>query len=224
MIKKFIKTHEHAWVLVYFVFYMPWYFGLQQRDISHFFDMYVGLDRIIPFVPAFIIPYIYWFLFVAGTLLFLFFYDADEFYRGFSFLACGMTISLIIFTIFPTTFCHRPEVLTGNAFEQFWLRFIYGADKPTNVFPSIHVYNSIAVHVALVKCTALKNHKPVKNASLILCILICMSTVFLKQHSLYDVAGGIILIGVIYHLLYALPEKKAQKQPASQKSCISVEE
>ena len=129
MIKKFIKTHEHAWVLVYFVFYMPWYFGLQQRDISHFFDMYVGLDRIIPFVPAFIIPYIYWFLFVAGTLLFLFFYDADEFYRGFSFLACGMTISLIIFTIFPTTFCHRPEVLTGNAFEQFWLRFIYGADK-----------------------------------------------------------------------------------------------
>lgn len=48
MIKKFIKTHEHAWVLVYFVFYMPWYFGLQQRDISHFFDMYVGLDRIIP--------------------------------------------------------------------------------------------------------------------------------------------------------------------------------
>ena len=142
MIKKFIKTHEHAWVLVYFVFYMPWYFGLQQRDISHFFDMYVGLDRIIPFVPAFIIPYVYWFLFVAGTLLFLFFYDADEFYRGFSFLACGMTISLITFTIFPTTFCHRPEVLTGNAFEQFWLRFIYGADKPTNVFPSIHVFNS----------------------------------------------------------------------------------
>ena len=65
MIKKFIKTHEHAWVLVYFVFYMPWYFGLQQRDISHFFDMYVGLDRIIPFVPAFIIPYVYWFLFVG---------------------------------------------------------------------------------------------------------------------------------------------------------------
>ena len=151
MIKKFIKTHEHAWVLVYFVFYMPWYFGLQQRDISHFFDMYVGLDHIIPFVPAFIIPYIYWFLFVAGALLFLFFYDADEFYRGFSFLACGMTISLIIFTIFPTTFCHRPEVLTGNAFEQFWLRFIYGADKPTNVFPSIHVFNSIGCAIALIK-------------------------------------------------------------------------
>ena len=172
MIKKFIKTHEHAWVLVYFVFYMPWYFGLQQRDISHFFDMYVGLDRIIPFVPAFIIPYIYWFLFVAGTLLFLFFYDADEFYRGFSFLACGMTISLIIFTIFPTTFCHRPEVLTGNAFEQFWLRFIYGADKPTNVFPIISA------------------------------VLITLSTMFIKQHSFMDAVAASIIAYVLYQLIY----------------------
>lgn len=202
MIKKFIKTHEHAWVLVYFVFYMPWYFGLQQRDISHFFDIYVGLDHIIPFVPAFIIPYIYWFLFVAGTLLFLFFYDADEFYRGFSFLACGMTISLIIFTIFPTTFCHRPEVLTGNAFEQFWLRFIYGADKPTNVFPSIHVFNSIGCAIALIKSKKFKDNKPMHIFAIISAVLITLSTMFIKQHSCMDAVAASIIAYVLYQLIY----------------------
>ena len=148
----------------------------------------------------------------SNTLLFLFFYDADEFYRGFSFLACGMTISLIIFTIFPTTFCHRPEVLTGNAFEQFWLRFIYGADKPTNVFPSIHVYNSLAVHIALAKCKALKNKPAVRYASLVLCILICMSTIFLKQHSVLDVIGGFALMAVMYVFIYVIDYKKIIKR------------
>ena len=138
-------------------------------------------------------------------------------------LIIGMSVCMIICMIYPNGLTLRPESISDTILGKM-VASLYKTDTPTNVFPSIHVYNSIAVHVALVKCTALKNHKPVKNASLILCILICMSTVFLKQHSLYDVAGGIILIGVIYHLLYALPEKKAQKQPASQKSCISVEE
>ena len=168
MIKKFIKTHEHAWVLVYFVFYMPWYFGLQQRDISHFFDMYVGLDRITPFVPAFIIPYVYWFLFVAGTLL----------------------------------FCHRPEVLTGNTFEQFWLRFIYGADKPTNVFPSIHVFNSIGCAIALIKSKKFKDNKPMHIFAIISAVLITLSTMFIKQHSCMDAVAASIIAYVLYQLIY----------------------
>lgn len=202
MIKKFMKTHEHAWVLIYFVFYLPWYFGLQQRDISHFFDMYIGIDHLIPFVPAFIFPYIYWFLFVAGTLIFLFLYDADEFYRAFSFLACGMTISLIIFTIFPTTFCHRPKVLTGNGIELFWLHFIYGADKPTNVFPSIHVFNSIGCAIALIKSKRFENSKGMKIFAVGSAVLITLSTMFIKQHSFMDAIAASLIALILYQLIY----------------------
>ena len=183
-----------------------------------------SIDDMIPFCEIFVIPYFLWFVYIAASCVFMLLKANNQEFISFALsLIIGMSVCMIICMIYPNGLTLRPESTSDTILGKM-VASLYKTDTPTNVFPSIHVYNSIAVHVALVKCTALKNHKPVKNASLILCILICMSTVFLKQHSLYDVAGGIILIGVIYHLLYALPEKKAQKQPASQKSCISVEE
>ena len=212
-------------VALYTVFYLLCFSYLENRHVRyHIIDS--SLDDKIPFCEYFIIPYLLWFLYIAVTVGYFLFFNENttEFWSLILNLAIGMTLFLIVSYVYPNGLNIRPTEFTNDSVFTRMVQFLYRTDTPTNVLPSIHVYNSIAVHIALAKCTALKNHKPVKNASLILCILICMSTVFLKQHSLYDVAGGIILIGVIYHLLYALPEKKAQKQPASQKSCISVEE
>ena len=211
----------------YIFIYLPWFSTLEKVINSDYPGLHIiniPFDNMIPFCEYFIIPYVLWFLYVVAACIYMYFKaDNKEFIQFALSLIIGMSLSLTICMIYPNGLTLRPESTSDTILGKM-VASLYKTDTPTNVFPSIHVYNSIAVHVALVKCTALKNHKPVKNASLILCILICMSTVFLKQHSLYDVAGGIILIGVIYHLLYALPEKKAQKQPASQKSCISVEE
>ncbi|MFR0986473.1 MAG: hypothetical protein ACLSFZ_08015 [Frisingicoccus sp.] len=38
-------------------------------------------------------------------------------------------------------------------------RFLYTIDTPTNVLPSIHVYNSIAAFIAIARCKALKNKR-----------------------------------------------------------------
>ena len=211
----------------YIFIYLPWFSTLEKVINSDYPGLHIiniPFDNMIPFCEYFIIPYVLWFLYVVAACIYMYFKaDNKEFIQFALSLIIGMSLSLTICMIYPNGLTLRPESTSDTILGKM-VASLYKTDTPTNVFPSIHVYNSIAVHIALAKCTALKNHKPIKNASLILCILICMSTVFLKQHSLYDVAGGIILIGVIYHLLYALPEKKAQKQPASQKSCISVEE
>ena len=211
----------------YIFIYLPWFSTLEKVINSDYPGLHIiniPFDNMIPFCEYFIIPYVLWFLYVVAACIYMYFKaDNKEFIQFALSLIIGMSLSLTICMIYPNGLTLRPESTSDTILGKM-VASLYKTDTPTNVFPSIHVYNSIAVHIALAKCTALKNHKPVKNASLILCILICMSTVFLKQHSLYNVAGGIILIGVIYHLLYALPEKKAQKQPASQKSCISVEE
>ena len=89
---------------------------------------------------------------------------------------------------------------------------LYKTDTSTNVFPSIHVYNSLAVHIALAKCKALKNKPAVRYASLVLCILICMSTIFLKQHSVIDVIGGFALMAVMYVFIYVIDYKKIIKR------------
>ena len=83
--KNLLYRYRHAWVFTYFILYLPWYFGLQLRDIS-FHDVYTSIDACIPFVSWFIYPYIYWFLFVAGTIAYLFFTHRRDFYKCVAFL------------------------------------------------------------------------------------------------------------------------------------------
>lgn len=182
------------------------------------------LDDMIPFCEVFIIPYFLWFAYiVASCVIMVLKADNQEFIRFALSLIIGMSLCMVICMVYPNGLTLRPDTLPDNAFGRL-VAGLYATDTPTNVFPSIHVYNSIAVHTALSKCNALKNHKGLLTGSLILCILICMSTVFLKQHSLYDVGGAFVLMGVMYYVLYILPERRAQRQAENEKHYASADE
>lgn len=182
------------------------------------------LDDMIPFCEVFIIPYFLWFAYiVASCVIMVLKADNQEFIRFALSLIIGMSLCMVICMVYPNGLTLRPNTLPDNAFGRL-VAGLYATDTPTNVFPSIHVYNSIAVHTALSKCKTLKNHKGLLTGSLILCILICMSTVFLKQHSLYDVGGAFVLMGVMYYVLYILPERRAQRQAENEKHYASADE
>ena len=198
--KRFLYRYRHAWVFTYFIIYVPWYFGLQLRDIS-FHDVYIGIDAMTPFISWFIYPYIYWFLFVAGTIGYLFFTHRRDFYKCVAFLFIGMTICLIIFTIYPTSFDHRP-VIEGQSLSMNLVQFIYQADKSQNVFPSIHVYNSIGCAIALVKCQNISHHQTIKIFAIVSAVMITLSTMFIKQHSFLDAVGASLLAVILYILIY----------------------
>ena len=91
------------------------------------------------------------------------------------------------------------------------VRYIYRTDTPTNVLPSIHVFNSIGVCIAIWHSSALKKHRWIQYGSYVLALLIILSTVFLKQHSVTDVIAAFVLACVIYPFVYAAQEKKAAK-------------
>ena len=88
---------------------------------------------------------------------------------------------------------------------------IYSVDTPTNVLPSIHVYNSIGAMAAIAHSTSLKKHRGVQISSYVLGILIIFSTVFLKQHSITDVIAALAMACMIYPFVYATQEKKETK-------------
>lgn len=119
-----------------------------------------------------------------------------------SFLCIGMSICLLICTVFPNGLNLRPEVFTRDNLFIDLVKGLYATDTPTNVCPSIHVYNSIGVHIAVVRAKSLENKRYVRIISLITCILICMSTMFLKQHSVIDVCAACILAFIMYHLTF----------------------
>lgn len=177
---------------------------LERTIVTEYHVMYTKVDSMIPFNEYFIIPYYIWFLYVTFMLVFLFFKDVDEFYRYGLYLALGMSLSLFICQIFPNGTTLRPENLDPNKnIFTHMVAFIYKSDTPTNVFPSIHVFNSIATHVAIVRSRFFYNNIKVKTVSFIIMISICLSTLFLKQHSFLDVVGATILSYVIYQLIYA---------------------
>ena len=176
-----------------------------ERTITHEYHvLHTWVDDIIPFNEYFIIPYFIWFIYVASVLIFFFFKDVDEFYRFGLYLALGMSISLFICQIFPNGTDLRPVNLDPNKnIFTHMVSFIYKTDTNTNVFPSIHVFNSIATHVAILRSRFFYNNMKVKAISFIIMISICLSTLFLKQHSFLDVVGATILSYVIYQLIYA---------------------
>lgn len=200
--KQILQKYKHAWVFLYFIIYLPWYFGIQYRTNIVFHDIYVSIDKAIPFVSWFVIPYVYWYLFVAGTIAYLFFTHKEDFYKCVAFLFIGMTICLIVYTVYPTSFNHRPEIVTGNPICQFLVNFIYTADKSQNVCPSIHVFNSIGCAIALIKCEKFSHSHGMKSFAIISAVLISLSTMFIKQHSIIDAVMACILSIILYVLVY----------------------
>ena len=64
------------------------------------------------------------------------------------------------------------------------------------------MYNSLAIHFFVMNSQALKNKKTVRVTSFVLCSSIIMSTMFIKQHSVFDVVTAFILAFFMYQGVY----------------------
>ncbi len=213
--KTFLKKNWRWLCALYVFIYLPWFFYLERTITMSHPDMHImngAIDDLIPFCEYFIIPYIMWFFYVILSCVFMLFKAGDkEFLRFALSLIIGMSIAMFICTIYPNGLTLRPGYIPDNLCGKI-IKGLYGIDTSTNVFPSVHVYNSLAVHIALNKCEALKKHNVIRACSLVLCILICMSTVLLKQHAVSDVFGAIILMAVLYVALYVIDYSKLFKR------------
>ena len=121
--KKLMKKYGHVWILSYGLIYLPWFAALQQNVGKPYHVMHTALDDLIPFNEYFIVPYLLWFLYVAAAIAYFFFTNKDDYYRLCTFLFTGMTISLLVCTLYPNGTDFRPAINPdkgiGSAFHQF---------------------------------------------------------------------------------------------------------
>jgi membrane-associated phospholipid phosphatase len=210
--KSTLKKYSHVWLLGYAFIYLPWFMYLEKTVTSDYHIMHIALDDIIPFNEYFIIPYLLWFMYVAGAVAYFFFTDVKGYYKLCTMLFTGMTISLVVCTVFPNGTDFRPLIdPTKNVFAKI-VSYLYAADTCTNVFPSIHVYNSICVHLAVLRSERLSKNRIVKFSSLALMVSICLATVFLKQHSAFDGFGSIAMAYIMYYFVYAGSYEPSRKK------------
>lgn len=201
--KSFYLKYRHAIpAIIYGIVYLTWFCYLEKTVTSQYRVIHVALDDMIPFCEVFVIPYFLWFAYIASVVVYFFFKDKEEYYKTCLFLATGMTIFLIVSTLWPNGHHLRPYVMPRDNIFTRMVAALYKTDTPTNLWPSIHVYNSLGAHIAVMKSKHLENKKGIRIGSFLLCVSIILSTMFIKQHSVFDVTTAFIMAAVMYVLVY----------------------
>ncbi len=149
------------------------------------FVVYSPLDDMIPFCEYFIIPYVGWYLLIVGSLLYFMFYNTDSFKNMMKFIIVTQVCAMAIYILFPNRQDLRPEVFPRDNIFTDGIRLLYFLDTNTNVCPSLHVAYSVGIASVWLKekGVTLKTKLPI----VVFCVLVCMSVVFVKQHSVVDI-------------------------------------
>ncbi len=221
-LKQLILKYKHGWVLSYFFIYIIWFYALERHITTDYTPVHIWLDDYIPFNEWFVIPYYLWFLFIFTTVAYFFLTSKEDFYKVTAFLFIGMTICLIIYTIWPNGQNLRPD-LSEIGRDNIFIRIVnalYSTDTSTNVCPSIHVFNSIGANIAIHRSETLKKYRWLRAGSTILTILISLSTMFLKQHSAFDAITAIALSVIMYFLVYGISDSR-QSEKVKEKKVVA---
>lgn len=139
------------------------------------------LDDVIPFHEVFVIFYVSWFLFVAGSLAYTFFYDVESFKKLQLYIIITQVVAMMCYILYPSIQDLRPEVFPRQNIFTWILRFIYAFDTPTGVCPSLHVGYSIAILSVSLKDRTLSFGK--KLVLVLYVVMICLAVCCVKQHS-----------------------------------------
>jgi hypothetical protein len=192
----FSEEFRHLWLLAYWPIFGLLFLLVERVWTDRaFVAIHCALDDKIPFCEFFLIPYLFWFVYLAGMHLYTLLWDRDAFVLMMRFIIVTYSIAILAYFLFPSEQNLRPAVFArSNAFTSFVTAF-YRFDTNTNVCPSIHVIGSVAVlfaawHIRRFSTPGWRIFFAVS------CILICASTVFLKQHSILDVLAALPVCAV----------------------------
>ena len=181
-----------------------WFMVIERTILVPTYIVRHQMDSFIPFIPQFIVPYYLWYAYISIPMIWLFFVSPEDYIRGMVFLGTVMLAACLIYVIAPNGQRLRPHNL-GDSFFERWVAFTYSVDSPNNVAPSLHVLDSMAIHATLTGCAKFRKNRIAVVVSTIVCVACSISTVFVKQHSFFDVIVAIPLGLLIWFGIYGLP-------------------
>lgn len=178
-------------------------------DVSRY-PVYCALDDIVPFNEFFVIPYLLWYPILIGLQLYTLLYDVESFKRFMKYVTITYSVSVLIFIVFPNCQMLRPTEFARDNILVDVMKWVYSVDTNTNVFPSLHVVGSMAILTSAINTK--KFQTPMWTVFFIITtVLISISTVFLKQHSVLDIVAALPICFMAYFPCYVALPKKSEK-------------
>ena len=206
------ESFRHLKLLLFWPIYGFFFYFVEKLYMpARYYPMHCALDDMIPFCELFMIPYLAWFLCIVGMLLYTMLYDIGAFKRFMYFIILTYSVTIVIYLIFPTCQQLRPAAFPRDNLLTQMVGNFYAFDTNTNVCPSIHVLGALGVMFAGWDAERLR--KPLWRAVFAAtALLICLSTVFLKQHAVIDVLAALPLALIAYAVCYRPHRRHARRE------------
>jgi len=180
------KRYKDKIVFIIFLLQITLFYKLIQMHIQTGYIFKISfIDDKIPFIPLFVMPYL---LYAVVLLLpfILTFRNKKYFFASSAAFLFASLVCNFFFVLFPTMTI-RPEIAPSDIFNKLVL-WVYAIDGVTNLFPSEHVAFSVLSNLCLTKI-----NKRIAYYLIPITGLIVFSTVFIKQHYIPDILGGLVL-------------------------------
>ena len=176
---------SHLKLLLGWVGYFALYFLTENLiPIEKCHVIHSKLDDIIPFCEWFLLPYVFWYLLIVVSLGYFALYNIDSFKKLQTYIIITQVVAMAVYILYPNCQNLRPEVFPRENFLTDCIRFLYAFDTNTGVCPSLHCAYSIGI--ASVWLRTKNVSKWWKAFVVVAVLLICLSTMFIKQHSALD--------------------------------------
>lgn len=174
----------YGWVGYFVLFFLTE--NLIPEEKCH--PVHCWLDDVIPFNEIFLIPYVFWYVLIVISLLYFLLYDVKSFKSLQTFIIITQVVAMAAYIIWPSRQDLRPIVFPRDNFLTQCVGLLYSVDTNTGVCPSLHVAYSLGIASVWLKNKTLSKswRIPWKMFVVIAVILICLSTMFIKQHSAVD--------------------------------------
>ncbi len=194
-------------LLVFWIIFMAFFLTQERLFDLNYHLVHCAIDDKIPFCEYFLIPYLIWFVYIVWGHIYSLLFDVDLFRKFMWFIIVSFAITTVVYFIYPTYQDLRPTEFTKDTLMIRFMKFVYDIDTPTNVCPSLHVIASVAV---LLEMWNSKHFSTVvwRIVFSVITVLICASTVFIKQHSFVDIIAGLGVCIVTYPIVYLICRKK----------------
>ena len=105
-------------ILIFGILYLGTFFFIESRDVP-INIIHTAFDDLVPFCEYFIVPYVLWYLYVAGTVVYLGLTDksSKEYNRFIINMALGMIVFVIVSFVYPNGQNLRPVIESDNIFK-----------------------------------------------------------------------------------------------------------
>lgn len=207
-LRAWLAENRHAYILpIAMAAYLLLFFGLDFFGREPEYILHSRLDDMIPFNEWFAIPYFLWFAVFPISLLAFLLVDKDDFLELSFVVFGGAAFSFAVYLLLPNGLELRPTVLPKENSLSALMQLIWLIDSPNNVCPSLHVSISTAVALVTLRSRSLSGRRWLKTAVVLLMALICVSTLFVKQHSVWDLLAGVVL-SILLFLFWEIHRKR----------------